>query len=277
MTFGASPPPARGTGRADLAVEEDALSLLADLGRTGFSSAASFARPRPSRSTPSARGCLWHWLQDRGLVVWDALAWSDARRIRIVRITSAGKAHLRRAAQGAVKSEIEILQDRLGHADKPHFGQTILFAYLARRLGYATRLCSLLPTRNAIADVRLERADATLWVSVESGLARTEHPLDRWHRLAQAQAFLPLVAPNPARAEQALAYARERVYVIKATDLDTLAARVRRGAATLWTRRCNRFDRGVPAQTRARRTLSAAAQGHGRLRQLRRSAASARG
>lgn len=280
MTFGASPPPARGTGRADLVVEADALSLLAQLGRTGFSSAASFARPRPSRSTPSARGAnerLWRWLQDRDLVVGDALAWSDARRIRIVRITPAGKAHLRRAAQAAVKSEIEILQDRLGHADKPHFGQTIFFAYLARRLGYATRLCSLLPARNAIADVRLERAEATLWVSVESGLARTEHPLDRWHRMAQAQAFLPLVASDPARAEQALAYARERVYVIKATDLDTLAARVPRGATTLWTRRYNRFDRGVPARTRARGTLSAAAQGHGRLRQLRRCAASARG
>lgn len=280
MTFVASPPPARGIGRAELSVEADALSLLAQLGRTGFSSAASFARPRSSRPTPSARGSiarLWRWLQDRELVVWNALAWSDARRIRIVRITPTGKAHLRRTNQAAVKSEIEILQDRLGHAHKPHFGQTIFFAYLARRLGYATRLCCLLPTRNAIADVRLERADATLWVSLESGLARAEHPLDRWHRMAQAQAFLPLVASDPVRAEQALAYARTRVYVIKATDLDTLAARVQRGATTLWTQRYNRFDRGVPARTRDRRTLSDAAQGHGRLRQLRRCAASARG
>lgn len=226
-------------------MSEDALALLAAIGRTGYSSLGSFVHTGTGsgawEASPSPAGPLPDLLA-RGLVAVEELAWFGERKIRIVKLTPQGKDCLRRHDWPVVRSEIETLQDRCGHSLKPHYGQTLLFAALARRLGYATTLCVLVPARNAIADVRLERQGRSIWVSIESGMARSEHPHDRWHRLAQAQAYLPLVAPASDLENTAMAQAQACVYLIRSANLQELMARISRGATTLWTQRYSRFE-----------------------------------
>ncbi len=224
-------------------VAVQAQALLMSLGREGWSCPASHLSLCLTSSLPDTpEAAPLAWLTAAGLIAWEPLTWYAARTIRIVRLTTAGKAYLHAHRQPVVRSEIEILQDRCGHTLHAHYGQCLLFAALARQAGYHTRLCVTLPTRTAIADVGLERQGTRIWVSVESGLERSMHPLDRWHRLAQVQAWLPLVAPTPEGQRTVEKQARTRIYVLRSTSLISLLARPRPRYVCLWNRRYNRFE-----------------------------------
>ncbi len=229
----------RPTGAESGHVANRALALLEAVGREGWSCLNPCQRAGTAGDPDSVSIA---WLQAEGLIAGETLTWHAERRIPVIRLTTAGKRHLRTHHKSVVPSEIEILQDRCGHALKPHYGQSILFAALARQAGYQTRLCVTLPTRTAIADVLLERPGSRIWVSIESGLERPLHPLDRWHRMAQVQAWLPLVAPTPARQQDLELQARARIYVIHSANLSTLLERVPGPRNCLWSRRYNRFE-----------------------------------
>lgn len=234
-------------------VVTEALFLLATLGRKGWSCLpVQLARsalpdvPGNPASAPLA------WLRAEGLIQEEVLVWHTDRSVPILRLTAEGKNHLRQQHKPVIRSEIETLQDRYGHALKPHYGQSILFAALARQAGYTTQLCVTVPTRTVTADIRLTRRDTHVWVSIESGLERPLHPLDHWHRLAQIQAFLPLVAPTLEQQREVEEQAKARIYMMYSTNLSYLLARLPQRHACLWNRRYNRFEEQATRWVRPR-------------------------
>ncbi len=252
--------------------ESGALALLQALGRYGHSPVSSYSvQPHGAEESwapVAVPPCLWHWLQERNLIRCLEVPVFGTRQLAVVHLTEVGRRYLRQRHLPHVPGEIEILCDRLGHSVKLHYGQALLFAHLARRLGYATGHGIPLPHRRAIADLRLVRGREVLYVSLESGLDRKGHPLDRWHVLAQAQAFLPLVAPDSARLDAAFGCARQQICQIRGVVLPDLEARLSRGARTLWCRRYNRFEQHGPEVCRPSRPahLRAAAACQGLLR-----------
>ncbi len=225
------------------------LKLLQILGSRGYSATYSYGSILFPQSENSSSGSVlalcWHWLQDRNLICLTNVPLLDDRKIAAVHVTEVGRRHLKQQNMPLVQGEIEILYDRLGHSLKPHYGQALLFAHLARSLGFVTALEVQLPQRRVMADMRLERGSELLWVSLESGLERRTHPLDRWHMLAQAQAYLPLVAADSELLDTAFRLAQKQIAQIRGAFLPELEVRLRCGARTLWSRRHNRFERGL--------------------------------
>ncbi len=255
------------------ALERTALALLQDLGSRGHSSARSYKAtlhsPTAGVEPEPIQAAHWLWLLERNFVRFLEVPVFDARTLSAVHLTATGRHYLRQRNLPCVPGEIEILCDRLGHSLKPHYGQALLFAHLARRLGYVATHGIKVPHRNAVADLLLERGDETLFVSLESGLERRGHPLDRWHVLAQSQAFLPLIAPDAGQLDTAFRRARKQICLIRGASLPDLEFRLHRGARTLWCRRHNRFERDAqnschPPQ---RAHLAAAASCQGLLRE----------
>ncbi len=255
------------------ALEGMALQLLQDLGRRGYSSIRSYRatldRPAEGRAPDPTQTGQWNWLLERNLVRFLEVPVLDTRMLTAVHLTATGRRYLRQRHLPLVPGEIETLLDRLGHSLKPHYGQALLLAHLARHLGYATAHGVQVPHRRAVADLRLERSREVLFVSLESGLKRKGHPLDRWHVLAQAQPFLPLVAADAETLDTAFHSARQRICQIRGAVLPDLESRLYRGARTLWCRRYNRFEQSGPDPGLAHRQahLVAAATCQGRLRQ----------
>ncbi len=245
-----------------------ALSLLEAMGRQGWSCLASYDTeawsPIPSGGSNSGP---FVWLKQEGLAEEIVLPWRTDQEVPIVRLTATGKEALHKLNKPVVRSEIEILQDRCGHSLKPHYGQCILFAALARRVGYKTRLCVTLPTQTTVADVQLERQDDQVWVTIESGLDRSMHPLDRWHRMAQIQAYLPLVAPTLEKQQEIEKQAKERIYVMRSTSLTYLLAQTLHRNTSLWNRRYNRFEEQTAKRFRPRNKpgMEIWAAGHGAM------------
>lgn len=224
--------------------DDAALSLLATIGRTGWSRLASHVRP--TDETPSAiqrqnqRSITW--LRERDLIALETVAWLERNVMQAVRLTPAGRRHLRQAQLPVVRGEMETLRDRLGHTIREHHAQIVLAADLARRRGYASAPCVVVPFCRVLADLKLERRNETLWVSIESGWDRPGHPADRWHRLAQSQAYLPQIAPTDGRLEAIMAEAQKWVYLIRGTSLESLRERRGHPGLSLWTRSFSRFE-----------------------------------
>ena len=241
------------------------LKLLQILGSRGYSATCSYGSilfPQGENSSSVSELALcWQWLLDRNLICLTRVPLLDDRKIAAVHLTVAGRRHHKQQNMPLVQGEIEILYDRLGHSLKPHYGQALLFAHLARSLGFVTALEVQLPQRRIIADLQLERGSELLWVSLESGLERRTHPLDRWHKLAQAQAYLPLAAADSELLDTAFRLAQKQIYQIRGTALLDLETRLRNGARTLWCRRYNRFEKGLrePSLLPHRSCLMAAA------------------
>ena len=258
------------------ALESMALKLLLDLGSRGYSPIRSYRakldRQEEDLAPDPTQACQWNWLLERNLVSFLEVPIFDTRMLTAVHLTETGRRYLRQRNLPLVQGEIEILLDRLGHSMKPHYGQALLLAHLARHLGYATAHGVQVPHRRAVADLRLERGREVLFVSLESGLERKGHPLDRWHVLAQAQTFLPLVAADAEKLDAAFHSARKQICQIRGAVLPDLESRLYRGARTLWCRRYNRFEKSGPDLCLLRRQaqLVAAATCQGRLRQVRR-------
>ena len=261
-------------GRATGPVRESAaLKLLQDLGSRGYSSISSYStklyEQEEGLKSEAGQIWLWNWLLERNLVSFLEVPVFDARMLTVVHLTVTGRRYLRQRNLPLVQGEIEILFDRLGHSMKPHYGQALLFAYLARHLGFATTHGVKVPHRRAVADLLLERGSELLFVSLESGLERNGHPLDRWQVLAQAQAFLPLIAADAEKLDAAFRSAQKQICQIRGAVLSDLESRLHRGARTLWCRRYNRFEKSghascLPPQ---KSRLMAAASCQGLLRE----------
>jgi len=275
---GACGPLGRAAGPA---LESTALQLLQALGSRGYSAIRSYSA-KPGRheqdwEADPIQTCRWRWLQERNLVGFLEVPVFAARTLRAVHLTGTGRRYLRQRNLSPAPGELETLRDRLGHGLKPHYGQALLFAHLARRLGYATAHGMQVPHRNAVADLLLERGSEVLFVSLESGLERKGHPVDRWHILAQAQPFLPLIAADAEKLDVAFCSARKQICQIRGAVLPDLESRLYRGARTLWCRRYNRFEQTAPELCLPPRParLLAAASCQGRLREALRTSRSA--
>ena len=242
-----------------------ALKLLQTLGSQGYSAICNYGSilfPQGADSNLEAELTLcWQWLQERNLVCLTSAPFLEDRKIAAVNLNEAGRRYLQQRGLSLIQGELEILYDRLGRSLKPHYGQALMFAHMARSLGFATALEVQLPQRRVMADLRLEKCGEVLWVSLESDLERRAHPLDRWHMLAQAQAFLPLVSADSALLNTAFHLAQKQIYQIRGTTLLGLETRLRNGARTLWCRRYNRFEKGLrePSLLPHRSCLMAAA------------------
>lgn len=236
-----------GETAATSGLETESLLLLQEVGIQGYSTVDSYRtnrlEPQPGGKQQEGR---WSWLLARDLISFLEVPVFADRTITAIQVTEAGRQHLQQRNIPIVQGEIETLFDQLGHSLKPHYGQALLFAHLARRLGYTTAHGVEVPHRKAVADLLLTRGQEALLVSLESGLERKGHPLDRWHVLAQAQAFLPLVAPNSEALEAAFGVARRQICIIRGTGLVVLEKRLHWGARTLWCRRFNRFEQVNP-------------------------------
>ena len=239
--------PDRGDPAATPDLETESLALLREVGIQGYSTVDSYGTKRPeTQQGGKLQDSRWSWLRSRDLISLLEVPVLKDRTMTTIQVTEAGRRHLRQRNIPIVQGEIETLFDQLGHSLKPHYGQALLFAHLARRLGYSTTHGVEVPHRKVMADLLLTRGQEALYVSLESGLERKGHPLDRWHVLAQAQAFLPLVAASEEALEAAFSVAQRQICLIRGTALAVLEARLQRGAGTLWCRRFNRFEQANP-------------------------------
>lgn len=181
-------------------------------------------------------------LHGLGLIGFEQLPAGSAGTILALYLTPAGRRRLLEMRLRPVHTEYERLRDRWGTRAQEHHGQVILFAALARRLGYHAEVGVAAPGQRLFADVNLIREDGTeAWCLVESGSHRDTHPLDRWRRLGRCQPFLPLVAPDRKTMNRLGEKARPHIYRVCLTNLDELILNVDSGNNRLWLTDVNRF------------------------------------
>ena len=249
-------------------------ALLARIGTCGWSAAVAYdatAWSGEQLGACLAPGSPLADLDDRGFVGLKRLPIGAGQMITVLHLTRDGRRHLMAMGYKPVHTEFERLRDRWGTRAEAHHGQTILFAALARRLGYQAEVGVAVPGQCLYADVGLTGDDGTeAWCLVESGTPRDSHPLDRWHRLGQCQPFLPLVTPDRETMHRLREQARPHIYRVLLTNLDDLILHAGNGKHRLWLDDLNRFreaDRGrnriVPG---LRSRLAFQFQGHARAR-----------
>lgn len=248
-------------------------ALLTRIGACGWSALASYGKSWSgselgSRPAPGSPLAMLHGL---GLIGFEQLPAGAAGTILALYLTPEGRRLLLEMRLSPVHTEYEQLRDRWGIRAEEHHGQVILFAALARRLGYRAEVGVPAPGQRLFADVKLTGEDGTeAWCLVESGSHRDTHPLDRWRRLGRCQPFLPLVAPDRKTMNQLGEQAQPYIYRVCLTNLDELLLNVGSGNNRLWLTDINRFrdadlgrNRVVPG---LRSRLVFQFQGHARAR-----------
>lgn len=206
--------------------------FLALLGRTGWAAHRSVAvefgrltgRSQPHKLSGTDNRQITR-LVNAGLVLTETLATGNTR-LKLIRLSTAGRRLLEKQGQPVVRSEWEILEEQHGGEQQQEHGvQVCLFTYLARSYGWATTVCPELPadlTSPARPDVLLEREGERLYVEVEAGSGETERRMSKWRNLARLQGRVALVAPSSAVRRTLAAEAQAAGTKGVATDMTTL-------------------------------------------------------
>lgn len=206
--------------------------FLALLGRTGWAAHRSVAtelgrwlgRSQPHKLSGTDNRQITR-LVSAGLVATETLATGNTR-LKLVRLSEAGKRLLQKQGQLVVPSEWEILQEKHGGSQQQGHGvQVCLFTYLARSYGWQATVCPALPTgvtSPAQPDVLLEREGERLYVEVEAGSGEVERRMAKWRNLGQWQGRVALAAPSPALRRTLVAEAQAAGTQGVATDMTSL-------------------------------------------------------
>ena len=192
----------------------------------------------------------WRQLERAGL--WQCtLVRAGQRRLALVRLTARGQALLAEVGLAVVASEWEQIEARhrgAGVEQLLHTAAICAFLYHARRHGYGTEPCPVVPQAGkAEPDVRLTRGGPSFYVEVQRRGGEAWRRADKWRSQHRLQGFVALCADTPAQAER-LAQEAQRAGspVGYATDLTELADG---SAPGLWTL-CWRSQHG-PLETAA--------------------------
>lgn len=206
--------------------------FLALLGRTGWAAHRSVAveygrltgRSQPHKLSGTDNRQITR-LVNAGLVLAETLA-TGSTRLKLVRLSTAGRRLLEKQGQPVAPSEWEILREQHGgERQQEHGVQVCLFTYLARSYGWATTVCPELPVdvnSSARPDVLLEREGERLYVEVEAGSGEPERRMAKWRNLARLQGKVALAAPSSALRRTLVAEVQAAGAPGVATDLITL-------------------------------------------------------
>ena len=219
-------------------------TLFTRIGTRGWSALVSYRESWSASELGAwpASGSPLAVLRGLDLIGFEQLPAGSAGTILVLYLTPTGRRRLLEMRLSPVHTEYERLRDRWGIRAEEHHGQVILFAALARRLGYRAEVGVAAPGQRLFADVKLTRKDGTeAWCLVESGSHRDTHPLDRWRRLGRCQPFLPLVALDRTTMNRLGEQARTHIYRVCLTNLDELLLNVDSGNNRLWLTDVNRF------------------------------------
>jgi hypothetical protein len=174
---------------------------------------------------------LLNRLADAGLVV-KATVPASPSRIALARLSDEGRKLAAALGLPVVESEWDrLLRLHGGERQQGHAALVCLFAWHARRRGYATQVCPHVDGR-AEPDILLAKGNEKIYVEVEAESGSVERRMRKWRNQAALQGMVALAAPTPELRQRLAREAHAASKKGLATDMTSL-----RTSDELWVQR----------------------------------------
>ncbi len=171
---------------------------------------------------------LLNRLADAGLVI-KATVPASPSRIALARLSDEGRKLVEALGLPAVESEWDrLLRLHGGERQQGHAALVCLFAWHARRRGYATQVCPHV-AGHAEPDILLTKENEQIYVEVEAESGSVERRMRKWRNQAAMQGYVALAAPTPELRQRLAREAHAASKKGLATDLTSL-----RSSDELW-------------------------------------------
>ena len=174
---------------------------------------------------------LLNRLADAGLVI-KATVPASPSRIALARLSDEGRKLAEALGLPVVESEWDrLLRLHGGERQQGHAALVCLFAWHARRRGYATQVCPHVEG-HAEPDILLTKENERIYVEVEAESGSVERRMKKWRNQAALQGYVALAAPTPELRQRLAREAHAASKKGLATDMTSL-----RSSDELWVQR----------------------------------------